>query len=216
MDSSSNYKIKSKSDIYIDKNNSKNTKDLCMDNHHLEKRFNIIKNLQSFNNDNQNFKKNIPGGLYDINTQNKQKLTEEYPVFEKFEEFFLRKKRENKEANEINNLVKSPENDNNLKKNHNKIARLVITKIKSNSKNVNSKRNIYYYNENKILDDNNKKRNFIEKINSSHSIYSVNCPGINMNSFDKYGYGKKKNVNQNYESNFTISKSPISNNVYGN
>lgn len=96
-------------------------------------------------------------------------------------EIFLKKKRE---ADSHLNLMDDSANENpkteEKKKNKGKIARLVVTNVKSSSKKLVAKSRL----ENEGNENNNfNRQGFLDKLTSNHTIYSVNCPGVNVNNY---------------------------------
>ena len=215
-------------DIYSNLNNYQNQNTPNKEIHFAGKNFTEERNNVNFLNNNQNFNKNKSQMYYKLETQMNKNNENENENLAKFF-FFLRKKRENSEYN--NDLIKgknNPEiflNPNEKNKKFKKIARINVTKIKSDSNIVNTKRQFDNYNENEN-ENNFQKRNFMDKLNSCQSIFSVNCPQKNSTNSNKYGYKNEINeknlitipeneneIEKNYEhlnnfkqSNFFINK----------
>lgn len=143
-----------------------------------------------------NFNQNKPNILQNQNHQNSENI-------------FLNKKREEpiNEDNQKNDLISNPKTEEKSVKKQQRIQRLVVTKIKSSSKKLVSKSR---FEQHEIENKNFNRQGFLEKLNSSTSIYSVTCPEHHIKNHTECN---KKIIEKNLENEFDNRQNEINLNL---
>lgn len=198
----------------------------------------IQENLFFFPEENKNyiFKSSLISQL--IKDQ-KNKNPNDYLIKEKDElennknnNFLLRRKRENennennKNANDCddsinnksftdnNNDKENPKTNEKSTKKSNRISRLVVTRVKSSSKKLMSKKRFENFN----FEKNQKEKNFngqgfYRKKNSTTSIYSVNCPLDHFTINGKCDHDNNRLMGKNLQKDFEDNENNNENNL---
>ena len=152
---------------------------------------------------NQNINYNAQKGIFEI-SQNENNQNSE--------NFLLKNKREHADFNDDGeNLMNSNQITEEKNGKKNKIKRLVITTISSAKKFLAKHRFVQNENENEIQNFN--RQGFFSKMNSTHSIYSVNCPNHHL---ENHVHSENKIVGKNLYREFGNNENKVNLNLNEN